>query len=200
MAVFLLLQTIVAQDISATIYNVETDPDPKNVYSDDPYIAYIDIKVYSSADYIQIGCPFNCHYVPDNDNIKVEFVNDITNPYPLSGTISPSDITFSSGGTESTTLEIDTRLLPYGPYKYQIKVTDLDTSSTLLSTLKTLHLIDTYNPLPNPSQTNNRLVILENNVTEIKQDINEIISLGGIPGPKGDTGDISRRIMSKYNN
>jgi hypothetical protein len=208
-AVFLFLSTItlvtiliVTFDTNLLIDNAyafvsfaRMNPNSLTAYSDDKTVTTT-IDVPSFPEYnIRTVCPIlsNCHTEQTllDDTVNFQFVNDPTNLVQLEGTLNPNFDIFPSNAGTSSKLTIKTETLPVGTYKFQVKILEDGIRQVFVD--GTLTKVSTLNPEPNPSQTNQRLINLEQDVQTIKNMLENPESFRGPPGPAGPQGPQGER-------
>jgi hypothetical protein len=179
--------TLSLQEASASLFSVKISPSSQTVYLDDSNKNLIfTISASSTTQQTTVKVcnpPFGgCHDEISilNDDVSFEFIDDPTNPSPLSGIINPTSITYLSNVVGTTRLTIDTQNLPAGTYKFQVKAVDEDTNTQIGNGVLIKQL--TLNPEPNPTQTHQRLLNLEENL----QSINDTLAHIGPQNPSNE--------------
>jgi hypothetical protein len=174
----------------ATLSFVRMNPNAITAYSDDKTVTTtIDVRSFQEV-HVRTVCPplSNCHTEVTllDDTVNFQFVNDPTNLVPLEGTFNPAFDTYPSNSGTTSKLTIKTETLPVGTYKFQVKVLEDGIRQQLVDGIVTK--VSTLNPEPNPSQTNQRLVNLEQDIQTIKNTLENPEAFRGPPGPEGPEG------------
>lgn len=163
--------SFIFEDVYASLAYLQINPNSQTAYIDDTSVKFtINTGSITQDKAINVcqGFPPSCHteFIVLNDDVNFQFIDDTTNPSPLTGTFSASSISYPSNSGGTTQLTINTQTLPVGTYNFQIKATDEDNNERIVT--GNLIKVSTFNPQPNPTQTNQRLVNLEEDVQRIE--------------------------------